>query len=275
MRYYRKDSSLFIHGRFRVASTVPGSGLRDFSSIILGAGVASEDEREEKDLAILASKEGIFHDYVGFLSFPGPICICQIDTVTTFIKNGNSRLSIIVAIRESLEDAALLSVLTKTSYCAGITLGEEHRSDIIPGDFIVAMEGQGDFKRFNPDIVCASIKKGVAEILKPPENDVFFIYSRLSGGEWVRWDRGHCRFYPCHFKGQRCDYCYCPYYPCKDTSLGQWVEGHTKNQVWNCSNCTLLHEPPVAEYLKKNPCAGLSELKKVRGKSFTLQSPGQ
>ncbi|MDD1719319.1 MAG: cysteine-rich small domain-containing protein, partial [Methanoregulaceae archaeon] len=87
------------------------------------------------------------------------------------------------------------------------------------------------------------------------------------GGEhWVEWNPEGCPYYPCHFEGQRCDYCYCPFYPCREEDLGQWVEGSGGGQVWNCSRCTLLHEPEVASYLKRNPEAALGELRAVRKK---------
>jgi adenosylcobinamide hydrolase len=79
----------------------------------------------------------------------------------------------------------------------------------------------------------------------------------------VEWSPGGCPYYPCHFEGQRCDFCYCPLYPCQDPSLGQWVESRNGGRVWNCAGCTLLHTPEVAEYLKKHPEAGLRELKRV------------
>jgi hypothetical protein len=41
-----------------------------------------------------------------------------------------------------------------------------------------------------------------------------------SPGHWVEWSPEGCPYYPCHFEGQQCDFCYCPLYPCLDTSLG-------------------------------------------------------
>jgi len=72
-----------------------------------------------------------------------------------------------------------------------------------------------------------------------------------------------CPYYPCHFEGQACDFCYCPLYPCRDEGLGEWVESANGGKVWNCAECTLLHEPETAAYLKKYPSAGLDELKLV------------
>lgn len=49
-----------------------------------------------------------------------------------------------------------------------------------------------------------------------------------------------CEFYPCHFEGQYCDFCYCPFYPCGDSSTGgSWIKNKC---VWNCKECTWIHE---------------------------------
>jgi Zn-finger protein len=77
----------------------------------------------------------------------------------------------------------------------------------------------------------------------------FSIFSRFGGDHWVEWTPENCPYYPCHFKGQRCDYCYCPLYPCGDESLGQWSESSNGGNVWNCSRCVLLHEPEIADYV--------------------------
>ena len=88
----------------------------------------------------------------------------------------------------------------------------------------------------------------------------FFIFSRFKGEHWVEWTPENCPYFPCHFPGQRCDFCYCPFYPCHDEDLGQWVESSNGKKVWNCARCTLLHEPAVADYLKQFPGASLKEL---------------
>jgi len=46
-----------------------------------------------------------------------------------------------------------------------------------------------------------------------------------------------CQFYPCHFEGQDCSFCYCPLYPCRDTKLGSWYK-----DKWDCSKCTIMHK---------------------------------
>jgi adenosylcobinamide hydrolase len=89
----------------------------------------------------------------------------------------------------------------------------------------------------------------------------FFIFSRFKGDHWVKLSPHDCPYFPCHFPGQRCDFCYCPFYPCSDENLGQWVESSSGGRVWNCARCTLLHDPEIADYLKEFPLSSRAELK--------------
>ena len=54
-----------------------------------------------------------------------------------------------------------------------------------------------------------------------------------------------CAWYHCHFKGQNCSFCFCPFYPCMDADLGQMVEGK-KGPVWSCQECYWMHRHEVA-----------------------------
>lgn len=124
--------------------------------------------------------------------------------------------------------------------------------------------------------VHAAVLRGLPEALARQQGRVrrsepsFFIYSRYGGGDhWVEWQKENCPPYypPCHFPGQRCDYCYCPCYPCADEELGEWVDSSNGGRVWGgCAGCTLLHVPVIADYLKRNPEAALAELKRLREK---------
>ncbi len=58
-----------------------------------------------------------------------------------------------------------------------------------------------------------------------------------------------CPYYPCHFQGQDCTFCYCPFYPCNDEDLGNMLTGKRGNQVWACSDCLLIHTGPVCRYI--------------------------
>ena len=56
-----------------------------------------------------------------------------------------------------------------------------------------------------------------------------------------------CEYYPCHFKGQDCAYCYCPFYPCMDTRLGKMVQKDNGEEVWSCQDCYWIHRPDVTK----------------------------
>lgn len=59
--------------------------------------------------------------------------------------------------------------------------------------------------------------------------------------------RGSCEYYPCHFTGQDCTFCFCPFYACEEERTGgKWIESSTGGQVWSCEHCTLLHRSNVA-----------------------------
>ncbi|TQD24407.1 aminotransferase class I/II-fold pyridoxal phosphate-dependent enzyme [Methanolobus vulcani] len=60
--------------------------------------------------------------------------------------------------------------------------------------------------------------------------------------------RGTCEYYPCHFTGQDCTFCFCPFYACEDERTGgKWIESSTGGNVWSCEHCTILHRPKVAK----------------------------
>ncbi|WP_457614413.1 cysteine-rich small domain-containing protein [Methanopyrus sp.] len=58
-----------------------------------------------------------------------------------------------------------------------------------------------------------------------------------------------CEYYPCHFDGQDCTWCFCPLYPCLDEELGEWIEAGNGSEVWSCKNCHLVHRPEPAKVL--------------------------
>jgi Zn-finger protein len=56
-----------------------------------------------------------------------------------------------------------------------------------------------------------------------------------------------CEYYPCHYTGQDCTWCFCPFYPCEDEEPGgRWVERQDGSRVWGCSMCFWIHHPGVA-----------------------------
>ncbi len=57
-----------------------------------------------------------------------------------------------------------------------------------------------------------------------------------------------CNYYPCHFEGQDCTFCFCPFYPCNDERTGgQWIESSGGGKVWSCLYCEMVHRPEVVD----------------------------
>jgi len=55
---------------------------------------------------------------------------------------------------------------------------------------------------------------------------------------------------PCHFRGQDCRLCYCPFYPCLDEITGgEFVESEWGGFVWSCEDCLWIHKRSVADFV--------------------------
>ncbi|MEA1985165.1 MAG: aminotransferase class I/II-fold pyridoxal phosphate-dependent enzyme [Euryarchaeota archaeon] len=62
--------------------------------------------------------------------------------------------------------------------------------------------------------------------------------------------RNTCEYYPCHFQGQDCTFCFCPFYPCEDEATGgRWIDSTTGGKVWSCEGCTIVHHPDVVHQI--------------------------
>ncbi len=62
-----------------------------------------------------------------------------------------------------------------------------------------------------------------------------------------------CEYYPCHFEGQDCTWCFCPFYPCLDERTGgKYVTGRrTGKEVWSCKGCRWVHEAGTAREMRE------------------------
>jgi len=284
MRYYTESDTLFIRGSFRAASTGTGGGIRSVSTLLnLTAGPDRDPASAEKELEIAAAGAGIGPDYFGLLTTvpANQACVLQYDFITVFITAGIRReqaggagaINILVTSSEGVSDAALLEtilVATEAKTEALLALGLPLTGT--PADaVIVACEGEEKHRTAGRMTeagtrVREAVLHGIPEALTRHDTAVvaarpaFFIFSRIKGEHWIEWLHDNCQYYPCHFQGQSCDFCYCPFYPCKDENLGQWASGSNGGRVWNCARCTLLHEPVVASYLKSYPGVSLDEL---------------
>jgi len=74
-------------------------------------------------------------------------------------------------------------------------------------------------------------------------------YEKYINGEIKEGPNLECEYYPCHFMGQDCTFCYCPFYPCGDGSTGgYWIKD---KGVWSCQECEWIHEKKTVKCLKK------------------------
>ncbi len=69
-------------------------------------------------------------------------------------------------------------------------------------------------------------------------------------------DRESCEHYPCHFLGQDCTFCFCPFYPCKDERLGKYVKTSSGEVAWSCIDCEIIHQKDVVQEILDGLLAG-------------------
>jgi len=284
MRYFTDNNTLFIRETFRAASTGINGGIRTVSTLFNHTVPSGWDHTEPgKELERVAAGAGLAPAFFGLLTAV-PVqqcCVLQYDFVTVFITAGIRReppesrtINIIITSSEGMEDAALLEtimVATEAKAESLAALGLPLTGT--PTDAVITACESEVKHRYAGRItevgrrVRGAVLHGIPQAIQRHDSEVqdhqpsFFVFSRIKGEHWVEWTPHNCPYYPCHFEGQNCDFCYCPFYPCSDENLGQWSAGSNGNKVWNCAGCTLLHEPEIASYLKKFPLALLAEIK--------------
>jgi len=258
MRYYTKEGALLLRGLAFAAGTGLSPGGEVCHSIVFAPVpptcpgmpavplAAARAGLDGATTAGLATRVGVEHAVV-----------TQYDGAMAFaLADG---------------DAVLLVAWTPASISSDdvepLLAAIKEACPVPPSALLLAWDGREGAVRAGPlrEAAAAAVAEARDRADSPPgAGPAFFIYSRFGGGHWVGWTPEACPYYPCHHReGQRCEYCYCPLYPCGDTSLGEEVASSSAGAVWNCSSCTLLHEPAVADHLARNPMATLAELKRV------------
>ena len=289
MRYHYDKDTVYIRGTFRAASTGIDGGLKNITTIHNHTVPKdfSHDKPGEVIKKILGRK-GYGTDSFGLLTAVRMqhLCILQYDYITVFVTAGVSNpnpnpaephtINIIVTSDESMSDAAILETImtaTEAKVHALRDLGHDFTgttSDAVVVAAVVENDPKhvyaGTFTEIGRRVYTAVLKGVTASLDRHEGRELrsgpsYFIFSRYGGDHWVEWQIKGCPYYPCHFKGQACDFCYCPFYPCQDSELGEYVDSSSGGKVWACTNCLLLHKPEVAAYLKKHPDATLDELK--------------
>jgi len=73
-------------------------------------------------------------------------------------------------------------------------------------------------------------------------------YEKYLAGEGVEGANLSCEYYPCHQHPQNCTFCYCPFYPCGDSSTGgRWIK---EKQVWSCEGCRWIHQDQTVQCIQ-------------------------
>ncbi|MDR3075148.1 MAG: cobyric acid synthase [Candidatus Methanoplasma sp.] len=65
---------------------------------------------------------------------------------------------------------------------------------------------------------------------------------------WIGPDKS-CSYHPCHFEGQDCTFCFCPFYPCLDDDFGRNTVSKKGADIWECTFCLFIHRPEVGKFV--------------------------
>jgi adenosylcobinamide hydrolase len=275
MRYYLDDTTLFLRGHFTVAIQHDPALLMTVPLVMIRV-ISAEEKDQSRVEELTAARAGMVGPVYTLFS-AGRIstaAVARCDQVTAFAHAGPSSVSVVIVsnqaglgllawIRE-IARAAIDGVLEEAGtpgYRVEVTAATEERTESLAGTDLDEQVTAAVSEATGTALLrrSLSLPKDQTALSRP----AFSIYSRFGGNHWVTWQPEGCPYYPCHMKGQSCRYCYCPFYPCNDDELGQQVIASSGKTVWNCSGCTLVHEPAVADYLQENPMASLNELKQV------------
>ncbi|MEN6341403.1 MAG: cysteine-rich small domain-containing protein [Methanospirillum sp.] len=257
MRYYTKEGTFLLRGlAYAVGTDLPPGG-RTCTAVLLAPASAACPAMPAVELA--AARHGLDPDAAcGLVTDADPrgTVVAQYDRAMAFALADGDRVALIVWTATRVSPADAEQQLEAIAAACPVR----------PANCLLVSDGEEGELRLEPLLAAgaAAVREALARSGTARREPSFLIYSRFGGGHWVAWSAESCPYYPCHHcEGQRCDFCYCPLYPCEDASLGEEVTSSTAGAVWNCSACTLLHEPAVADHLRRNPMASLEELKRV------------
>ena len=297
MRYFLRDNAFMIRGVFTALLSSPmgtmGSGGTHRISTVIASCLPGAETAEDNQSFFdgLLRKNGYDTDAVGLvLTAPAEnFRVFAYDGIMVFIHapafgsvgagEAPGPVTVIVSSREPFPKAGLKALLDTAAEARdqAFTAAGLPAPDPETNTILVCCEAQVE----SPDeeeritraelLVSETVAYGISQICAPHENTPkrslpFSIHSSIGGDRWTQWNPEGCPYYPCHpsCTGQRCDFCYCPLYPCGDESLGRWLERENGGKIWSCEGCTLVHEPDVADFLCLHPEASVEELKTVR-----------
>ena len=297
MRYYLKPPSLIIRGRFRVCSSGPNGGIRDCTTILNHQVSPDFSGDLLKKIEYLSMSHGFSYQTTACLLTAvsmNSLCVLSWDSLTVFItagithpdpvmvipslpspEPGAGTINIIIIARDFSDQGLVDAVITATEAKVLALRNAGHSfAGTVTDAVLIASEGTGEVSYAGSAteigrMIHESVLYGVEIALQQQSSSTlqkkpsFFIRSGIGGPHWIKWEREHCPYYPCHFKGQRCEFCYCPLYPCGDISLGDWIFKPGRNPVWSCTRCMVNHDQQVTRHLLRNPEASLQEIKGI------------
>lgn len=293
MRYYLRSSSLIIRGTFRACSSGHNGGIRDCTTLLNHQVTPEFSGFPDLYVRDLVLSYGFSEKDTLCLLTAVPIqdlCVLTADPITVFITAGVTHpdpgdqegpvrhpgagtINIIILTRNFSDQALVDAVITATeAKVMGLMKSGYHFAGTVTDAVIIATEKPGTISYAGSATdagqkIHGAVLFGICEALKrkntgnSDNSPSLFVRSSIGGDHWVKWEKKGCPYYPCHFEGQRCEYCYCPLYPCGDTTLGDWIVKPEKEPVWGCTRCSLNHEPGITRHLMRNPEASLIELK--------------
>lgn len=297
MRYYLTDTTLLVRGRFHACSTGTAGGIRDVTTLINHSVPHDFSTDSQTTIELISYRNGFYPGSVFGLLTAVPIqtlCIARYDRVTIFITagvthpdpgtvqisgvtehTGPGTINIICCVAGGMTDQGLLDAIITITEAKALALFNRGFpfAGSVTDAVIVGAEGDGDTRyaggatvlgRSVHEAVCFGVPRALDQFQDGGKMPSFFIHTTIGGGRWIEWKKEGCPYYPCHFQGQRCEYCYCPLYPCEDESLGEWSVSSGRGKIWSCAPCTLNHRQAVVRHLRRNPEASLEELKSVQ-----------
>ncbi len=306
MRYFLRGGALFIRGAFTmlrpgVQGLIEDGTITDISTIVAFNLLQintkeNTDEDNDSIFETILRKNGYNNDALCLpVTIPiDRLCVFAYDGIMVFIfadpgmaEEPPEPVTIIVCSREPLPAADIRTLQVTAEEAVRSAFTRAGYPDVPPGRDAVYICCENTDESPNlrarltraqalvsETIVYGIPKAWTANETTPERRPAFSIHCSIGGDRWSRWDPDGCPYYPCHpsCQDQRCDFCYCPLYPCGDESLGKWLERENRGRIWSCEGCTLVHAPAVADYLTAHPEASLEELKMIQKKERIANS---
>lgn len=302
MRYYLADGTLIVRGKFHSCSTGISGGMRKVTSLVIHPVPSLIHADHNLEIRLASYRHGLSPSATSGLIIQKPVYkfnIFRYDQVTVFIASGktgfvfnqNSKensidktqlegysLQIICIIPGKISESHLIDALITIVEAKMLAISEHKRTGSERDGIIIGIEennaDQAGTQGQWIHCVQESIRYGIHYVMQElaqtdlldtmMQEPAFHVHSSIGGHRWIKWSKKGCPYYPCHFKGQRCDLCYCPLYPCEDETLGEWTTGSRgSGYIWSCAPCTLNHQPVVVQHLRRNPEATYRELKSL------------